>query len=111
MQFPTDRMILLRGGIPPIIGSKIFYFKSRFFKKRGVPPPVVPPIERQARTTPAPAPFRDMTTEELEGNPAHPLRQEDIRTEDYPSFNADLLSIDRNGNSSLFIEEGDEDGG
>jgi type IV secretion system protein VirD4 len=111
MQFPTDRLILLRGGIPPIIGTKIFYFKSRFFKKRAFPAPIVPPIEKQTVVTIAPAPFRDMTPEELEGNPAHPIRPEDIRTEDYPSFNADLLTIDRNGNSSLLVEEGDENGG
>jgi type IV secretion system protein VirD4 len=110
MQFPTDRLILLRGGIPPIIGTKIFYFKSRFFKKRAFPPPVVVPVDKQIIAPLSPALFRDMTPEELEGNPAHPLRPEDIRTEDYPSFNADLLTIDRNGNSSLLIEEGDENG-
>jgi type IV secretion system protein VirD4 len=110
MQFPSDRLILLRGGIPPIIGTKIFYFKSRFFKKRAFPPPVVPPVDKQIIVPLSAALFRDMTPEELEGNPAHPLRPEDIRTEDYPSFNADLLAIDRNGNSSLLIEEGDENG-
>jgi type IV secretion system protein VirD4 len=111
MQFPATKLILLRGGIPPIVGSKIFYFKSRFFKKRAFPAPIVPPIEKQAVVTIALPPFRDMTPEELEGNPAHPIRPEDIRTEDHPSFNADLLTIDRNGNSSLLVEEGDENGG
>jgi type IV secretion system protein VirD4 len=111
MQFPSDKLILLRGGIPPIIGTKIFYFKSRFFKKRAFPAPIIPPIEKQAVVTIAPPPFRDMTPEELEGNPAHPTRPDDIRTEDFPSFNADLLTIDRNGNSSLLVEEGDENGG
>ena len=110
MQFPTDRLLLLRGGIPPIIGTKIFYFKSRFFGKRVLPSPIVPSIEKQTVVTIAPAQFRYMTPEELEGNPAHPIRPEDIRTEDYPSFNADLLTIDRNGNSSLLIDEGDENG-
>src|SRR3546814_14052066 len=99
MQFPTDRLLLLRGGIPPIIGDKIFYFKSRFFKKRVLPPPVVLPLEKQANQTIAPPPFRDMTPEELEGNPAHPIRPEDIRTEDFPSFNPDLVALDRNGRS------------
>jgi type IV secretion system protein VirD4 len=110
MQFPTDRLILLRGGIPPIIGTKIFYFKSRFFKKRAFPPPVVLPIEKQIRETLAPAPFRDMTDEEAEGNPDHPLTPDDIRTEDYPSFCADLLTLDRHGNANIIIEEGDENG-
>jgi type IV secretion system protein VirD4 len=110
MQFPTDRLLLLRGGIPPIIGTKIFYFKSRFFKKRAFPAPIVPPIHKQAVVTTAPTPFRDMTPEELEGNPEHPIRPEDIRMEDYPSFNPDLVTLDRNGNASLIIEEGDENG-
>ena len=110
MQFPADRLILLRGGIPPIIGTKIFYFKSRFFKSRAFPPLVVPPLEKQGRATIAPAPFRDMTDEEAEGNPAHPLTPDDIRTEDYPSFYADLLTLDRHGNASIIIEEGDEHG-
>jgi len=108
MQFPADRLILLRGGIPPIIGTKIFYFKSRFFKSRAFPPPVVPPLEKQVRTTSAP--FRDLTNEEAEGSPAHPLTQDDIRTEDYPSFFADLLTLDRDGRASIIPEEGDEHG-
>jgi type IV secretion system protein VirD4 len=108
MQFPADRLILLRGGIPPIIGTKIFYFKSRFFKSRAFPPPVVPPLEKQVRTTSAP--FRDLTNEEAEGSPAHPLTQDDIRTEDYPSFFADLLTLDRDGRTSIILEEGDEHG-
>ena len=110
MQFPADRLILLRDGIPPIIGDKIFYFKSHFFGKRAFPPPLVPAIEKQADKAPTPASFRDMTPEELEGNPAHPVRPEDIRTEDYPSFDADLLTLDRDGNASILVEEGDEHG-
>jgi len=51
-----------------------------------------------------------MTPEELEGNPAHPIRSEDIRTKDYPSFNPDLMTLDRHGNASIIIEEGDEHG-
>ena len=110
MQFPADRLILLRGGIPPIIGDKIFYFKSRFFKKRAFPPPVVPPVDKQTRAAVTPAAFRVMTDEEAEGNPAHPLTQDDIRTEDYPSFCADMLTLDHNGNVTGILAEGDENG-
>ncbi len=110
MQFPTDRLLLLRGGIPPIIGTKIFYYKSRFFKNRAFPPPVVSALEKQTLVALAPTPFRDMTDEEAEGNPAYPLTPDDIRTEDYPSFCADLLTLDRHGNASIIIEEGDENG-
>nr|WP_294846461.1 type IV secretory system conjugative DNA transfer family protein [uncultured Sphingomonas sp.] len=111
MQFPATRLILLRGGIPPIIGTKIFYFKCRFFNKRAFPAPVIAPIGKHTRAALAPAPFRDMTDEEAEGNPAHPLAQDAIRTEDYPSFFADLLTLDRDGRASIIIEEGDEHGG
>jgi type IV secretion system protein VirD4 len=110
MQFPTERLLLLRGGIPPIIGTKITYFNSRFFKSRAFPSPVVPPVERQTRLVVAPPLFRDMTDEEAEGNPRQPLMPDDIRTEDYPSFCADLLTVDRDGRASLIIEEGDENG-
>jgi type IV secretion system protein VirD4 len=55
MQFPSDSLILLRGGIPPIIGTKIFYYKSRFFKKRAFPPPAVLAIGRKtAMSVPTP---------------------------------------------------------
>ena len=110
MQFPANRLILLRGGIPPIIGDKIFYFKSRFFKKRAFPPPVVSPVDKQTRVAVAPPAFRDMTDEEAEGNPAHPLTQDDIRTEDYPSFCVDMLTLDHNGNVTGILAEGDENG-
>jgi len=111
MQFPSTKLILLRGGIPPIIGTKIFYYKSRFFKSRAFPPPVVLALEKKILVTLTPEPFRDMTAEEAEGNPAHPLTPDDIRTEDYPSFCADLLTVDRDGNASILVEEGDEYGG
>ncbi len=110
MQFPPDKLILLRGGIPPIVGIKIVYFKSRFFGKRVLPPPVVPPAEMQTRIAITPAPFRDMTDEEAEGNPAHPFKPDDIRTEDYPSFNADMVTLDHDGKITGIIEEGDEHG-
>ncbi|OAO04833.1 conjugal transfer protein TraG [Sphingomonadales bacterium EhC05] len=110
MQFSADRLILLHGGIPPIIGAKIAYYKSRFFKKRAIPPPVVPPIERRAPIAASHAPFREMTNEEAEGNAAHPLNPNDIRTEDCPSHFADLLTIDHDGKVQGTLEEGDEHG-
>ncbi|WP_422344958.1 type IV secretory system conjugative DNA transfer family protein [Parasphingorhabdus sp.] len=110
MQFSAGKLVLLRGGIPPIIGSKIAYFRNRFFKKRAMLPPLVPLIERRTQIATVPAPFREMSDEEAEGNPAHPLNPDAIRTEDYPSFCADLLTIDRNGQVQGILEEGDENG-
>lgn len=108
MQFPTDKLILLRGGIPPIIGSKIYYFKSRFFKKRAFPLPVVDPLEKHPLPNIVHRPFRDLTEEEALGH--CPIQPDDIRSEDCPSFFADLLTLDRDGNASIIIEEGDEHG-
>lgn len=82
MQFPTDRLMLLRGGIPPIIGTKIAYFNSRFFKSRAFPAPEVPAAPKRTSSTEPPALFRDMTDEEAAGNFTRPMTQEDILTRD-----------------------------
>ncbi len=72
MQFPADKLILLRGGIPPIIGTKIVYFRSRFFKNRAFPPPPVQAIPKPSIDAgPAPA-FRDMTDDEAAGKFTRP---------------------------------------
>src|SRR3546814_20582884 len=64
MQFPTDKLILLRGGIPPIIGTKIAYFSSRFFKTRAFPAPEVPAAPKRTPDAARPVLFRDMRSEE-----------------------------------------------
>ncbi len=110
MQFPNDRMILLRGGIPPIIGTKITYFSSRFFKARAFPAPQVPAAPKRTPTTAPAATFRDMTDDEAAGHETRPMSQDDVLTKDCPSFFADMLTLDRDGNVSGLIEEGDENG-
>jgi len=110
MQFPNDRMILLRGGIPPIIGTKITYFSSPFFKARAFPAPQVPAVPKRTPTTAPPTTFRDMTDDEAAGHETRPLSQDDVLTKDCPSFFADMLTLARDGNVSGLIEEGDENG-
>lgn len=108
VQFPPDKLILLRGGIPPIIGSKIAYFSSRFFKARAFPPPPVQAITTPAfKADPAPA-FRDMTDNEAAGNFTRPMNQEDIFTKDCPSQMADLVTINHDGKVTGILDEGDE---
>ena len=108
MQFPPDKLILLRGGIPPIIGTKIAYFSNRFFKARAFPPPPLQPIPKPAvYAGPAPA-FRDMTDDEAAGNFTRPMNQEDIFTKDCPSQMADLVTINHNGEVTGILDEGDE---
>lgn len=111
MQFPPDKLILLRGGIPPIIGTKIAYFSSRFFKARAFGPPKVAVAPKRSSPTPPIAPFRDMTDDEAAGQATRPMSQDDILTEDCPSFFADMLTLDRDGKVCGLIEEGDENGG
>lgn len=110
MQFPPDKLILLRGGIPPIIGNKVVYFSNRFFKSRAFLPPEVPAAPKRIFSTALPALFRDMTDEEAAGHDTRPMSQDDVLTEDCPSFFADMLTLDHNGNVSGLIEEGDENG-
>ena len=110
MQFPADKLILLRGGIPPIIGTKITYFGSRFFKKRNFPAPIVAPLPKRATIVEAPQEFRDMTAKEAAGHLTRPMGQEDVFTEDCPSAFADLVTINHNGDVSGLIEEGNEYG-
>jgi type IV secretion system protein VirD4 len=108
MEFPKNKLILLRGGIPPIIGTKIAFFGSRFFKKRKFPPPIIPALPKRTPSTQAPPEFRDMTVEEAAGQLTRPLTQNDIMTEDCPSFFADALTINHNGQVVGFLEEGNE---
>ncbi len=110
MQFPPSKLILLRGGIPPIIGTKIAWFSNRFFKARAFAPPEVPAPTRPARNLDQAPVFRDMTEDEAAGHDTRPIAQDDVLTEDCPSFFADMLTLDHDGNVCGLIEEGDENG-
>ena len=39
MQMPSDRMVVLRAGLAPVLGRKITYWKERAFRDRVRPPP------------------------------------------------------------------------
>lgn len=110
MQFPPGKLILLRGGIPPIIGVKFVWFRSRFFTRRAIPPPEIPDAPRRTDPPSPIAPFRDMTDEEAAGHDTRPMARDDVLTEDCPSFFADMLTLDRDGKVCGLIEEGDENG-
>src|SRR3546814_7512046 len=77
-----SKLILLRGGIPPIIGTKIAYFSSRFFKTRAFPAPEVPAAPKRTPDAARPVLFRDMTAEEAAGHDTRPMSQDDVLTED-----------------------------
>ncbi|OYY79052.1 MAG: conjugal transfer protein TraG [Sphingomonas sp. 28-62-20] len=110
MQFPPEKLILLRGGIPPIIGDKIVYYKSRFFVGRAFPAPVVPAISRKPTAPTIVGPCRDMTDEEASGHVALPSAIDDIYTRDAYSTFVDVQALEDGGAIIGIIEEGDEHG-
>ena len=66
MQFPRDELLLLRGGIPPVRGNKIRYYESKFFMKRLVPAPSLPPSRDSLSSPSQPDTVeREATEEEL----------------------------------------------
>jgi type IV secretion system protein VirD4 len=110
MQFPRHKLILLRGGIPPIIGTKIFYFKSRFFKKRAFPPPVVPQIERKIAVVVQPPQTRKKAAPKPKASPAQPQKLEIIDIAGHPTPLFDVRT-ERDGDKvSGTVEEGNEHG-
>ena len=108
MQFPSAKLILLRGGIPPIVGDKIFHFKSRFFKARALAAPVVPPIARMPDKVPAEATWRDMTDDVASGYDPTPPTMNDIRTRDLPSAFMDVDALREGAKVTGILAEGNE---
>lgn len=109
MQFPSTKLILLRGGIPPIVGDKIYHFKSRFFRARAFTAPVVPQIARAPVKVFAPAPCREMTEGEAAGTADASLAMDDIYTRDHPSVFMDVRTLSEGDQTIGIIAEGDED--
>jgi type IV secretion system protein VirD4 len=110
MQFSADKLILLRGGIPPIIGDKIVYYKSRFFGARAHTAPIVPAIARPQNNPVRSEPWRDMTEKEASGTTVAPLAMDDIQTRDLPSVFMDVRTL-REGEKTIgILAEGNENG-
>ena len=108
MQFPTNRLILLRGGIPPIIGTKIFYYKSRFFKNRAFPPPEVLPIARKTATSVPAPPLSKATPRKAKAGQVPPQKPE---VSYIPGHSVPFLgvhTVNEGGKVSGTFEEGNE---
>lgn len=56
MQMNADALIVLKAGLPPILGRKLRFFTHTALKRRPVAPPDVPPIPRPAASPPLPTP-------------------------------------------------------
>lgn len=108
MQLPPEKLILLRGGIPPIVGNKIVYHTSRFFGARAYPAPVVPALARERETAITLGPCRDMTEQEAAGSAVAPMAIDDIYTGDAYSTFVDVQTLENDGGVTGIIEEGDE---
>jgi type IV secretion system protein VirD4 len=110
MQFPTSKLILLRGGIPPIMGDKIVHFKSRFFKKRAYPPPQVRPIEHDTAVAEQRPPVRKTAASKTKASPAQPQKPTIV---DIPGFAVPFhdVSTVRDGDKVTgTVDQGNEHG-
>jgi type IV secretion system protein VirD4 len=107
MQFPPGKLILLRGGIPPIVGDKIAYFKSRFFRARAFAAPIVSARPRPMAKVSMPASCRDMTENEAAGT-GKPLAMDDIATSDLPSAFIDVRMLRKGKKTVGILAEGNE---
>jgi type IV secretion system protein VirD4 len=107
MQFPSRKLILLRGGIPPIVGDKIAYFKSRFFRARAFAAPIVSARPRAMAKVSIPASCRDMTENEAAGT-GKPLAMDDIATSDLPSAFIDVRMLRKGKKTVGILAEGNE---
>jgi type IV secretion system protein VirD4 len=108
MQFPPGKLILLRGGIPPIVGDKVYHFRDRFFRARAIPAPVVPQIARTSRAGLTPEPWLDMTADDATGIAGMALAIDDIQTADHPSVFMDVKTLIDGGQTIGILAEGDE---
>lgn len=61
IQMPASRLIVLRAGMPPVLGRKIAYWREKAFARRVLAPPVVPARPTVANSRLAAAPFTPPT--------------------------------------------------
>ena len=110
MQFPTTKLILLRGGIPPIVGDKIFYFKSRFFKKRAYPAPQVVAVEHSVAVTASRPPVGKKTRPKPKANTAQPQKPPVTLIPGFATPFQGVSTVRDGENVSSTLAEGNENG-
>ncbi|MCI3135377.1 type IV secretory system conjugative DNA transfer family protein [Phenylobacterium aquaticum] len=70
LQLPAHALILLRAGLPPVLGQRISYWRERDFKARLLPPPLLPARPEVLHPKVRPAAWPDPAVRD-----AHPRRQ------------------------------------
>ncbi|GGL18503.1 hypothetical protein GCM10010983_14700 [Caulobacter rhizosphaerae] len=84
LTMPQDQLLVLRGGMAPIRGRKIIYFRDKAFRPRLLAPPQVQPVAGAgagaAATSPPGIVLRDMTPDEISGRT--PLRLDQVDPND-----------------------------
>ena len=103
MQLPREKMLVLRGGIPPILAGKIFYYRRREFTRRLLPaPPVMKRelkpirrfIERRPKTAGRPSQEMTMTPDVIAGDQPLALDPQDLDLDAVALLQADRLDVD-----------------
>ena len=108
LQLSPHRLILLRGGMPPILGDKIAYFRSRFFRARHMAAPALAPVAQSDKLTTAPE--ADAIVELYDGSHKASEAMDGIQKSDMACPYIGVRTQDRNGARVGTIAEGDEHG-
>ncbi|MBS0412508.1 MAG: type IV secretory system conjugative DNA transfer family protein, partial [Proteobacteria bacterium] len=77
IQMPADRLVVLRAGMPPVLGRKIVFWREAAFRRRVLPPPSIPPRPCPPVTATTPPPI-----EESAAMPREPRRSADPGVDD-----------------------------
>ncbi|KKC27989.1 type IV secretory system conjugative DNA transfer family protein [Sphingomonas sp. SRS2] len=103
MQLPKEKMLILRGGIPPILAGKIFYYRRRELTRRLLPaPPVMKRaltpiprlIERRPKADDHQPQEMTMTPDVIAGDQPLALDPQDLDLDTVTLLQADRLDVD-----------------
>ncbi|WP_340318123.1 type IV secretory system conjugative DNA transfer family protein [Rhizorhabdus argentea] len=103
MQLPKDKMLVLRGGIPPILAGKLFYYSRRAFIRRLLPAPMLVKrelkpiprfVERQPKTSDHPSQEMTMSPGVIAGEQPLALDPQDLDLDAVTLLQTDRLNVD-----------------
>jgi type IV secretion system protein VirD4 len=104
MQFPEGKLLLLRGGIPPIHGDKIRFYADGLFRSRVMAAPVVPPIPKTIRDDEDLPECAMPTFDQLTDPDPFSFAMDCVVTEDHPDMLIDV-SAEQRGNEIVGVIE------
>ena len=104
MQFPSDELLLLRGGMPPIRANKIRYYADRRFTRRLATAPVVAPIARRIEAKEELPPCVLPDADQLTSPDPETFAMDCVVITDFPDMLIDV-ETDRSGHGRVGVIE------